>query len=257
METTYYYFLASLLPQLEMGHPPALHYSDLLPLLRENLTERDFSLVEVMRRLTDLDNIRALWLERGVDPRGNFTGVELEEALNDGEGLPDYVYTFMRQYDKLVERLRRYSKLYVAYFREEGEEACGFLARYLRFEREWRLVFVGFRAKKAGRDLAVELQDEDPYDPLVAQLMAQKDGKVFDPPYGYELLRPLFEEHMDAPLLLHKALCEYRFGYIEKMKERELFSVDVVLGYFAQLSLVERWIELDSDEGKQVVNRIV
>ena len=118
-------------------------------------------------------------------------------------------------------------------------------------------MLLGFRAKKLGRNLASELQYEDPEDPIVAQLMAQRDAKQYEPPEGFEDLKTVFKTYENDPLGLYKALATYRFNHIEDMLGVEIFSTDRLLGYAIQLILVQKWLELDQDKGTQIIDKLV
>jgi hypothetical protein len=252
-----YYYLAASLPELQLGYPPDIGFPALIFALKTNLSPEDYAKTVVMRRYYDIQNIRAFWMKDEFDPRGNFNANELEEALLTGTGFPAYVYDFLAKYDKLTDRLRYFSALIETYYTNEIDEAEDFLKEYLSFEREWRLVLTGFRAKIVGRDLAQELQFEDPHDDIIAQMMAQKDAKSYEPPSKYSDLKALFEKHKDAPMDLHKALCEYRFYKIEAMYGVDIFSLNRILAYMAQLIIVEKWLELDKKKGMQIVEAIV
>ena len=252
-----YYYLTSSLPALEVGVSPEISLRDFDVLLRENLTDADFARISILRRYYDIQNMRALWREVELDSLGNLDEQELEEALLTRAGLPDYVCSYLDKYDDVEARLRYFPTLVQAFFREEQEAATGFLHDYLGFERDWRLVFVGFRAKQLGRDVTAELQFEDPSDDLVAQILAQRDVAHYEPPYRYEDLKPVFERHAADPLGLHQALCQWRFDKIQEMYLGDLFSLDRVLGYYAQLIIVERWQELDRQRGASLLEDMV
>jgi Protein of unknown function (DUF2764) len=124
----------------------------------------------------------------------------------------------------------------------------------LLFERKFRLVQTAFRAKYLKRDLLEELQFENPEEGFIQQLLVQKDSEKFDPPVGFEQLRPIFDEHYTAPIDLHKALCGFRFQKISELIGDHVFSIDRILGYMVQLILVERWEGLDQEKGNQLVD---
>ncbi|SCA63162.1 Uncharacterized protein TC_0583 [Chlamydiales bacterium SCGC AG-110-M15] len=251
-----YYFLTSLFSPLEIGHPPAMHSEELTDILREDLNTDDWITFCSMRQYLDLENLRN-WLKGDpVDPRGNFTAKELEENIENETGLPDFVFEFLKTYEELDERLRFFPSLFTRFFDEVLTEEDDFLNHYFTFEREWRLVTVGFRAKLLDRDLSKELQYEDPTDTIVAQILAQKDSPSFEPPYGYENLKAVFETHRAEPFKLHKAFCEYRFDKILEMENNALFSMDRILGHMARLLIVEQWMELDEQEGNKVIDLI-
>jgi len=261
-----YYYLTSSLPPLRIGDPPEMDFEEFVFALQVSLKkEQDKRPPRVMRRYYDLQNLRRLWTKRGVDEklgeeldaRGNLDENELEEALLTQQGLPEYVYDFTDQHERSAERLKHFPQLISWYFQEEQQAAeCGFLYNYLVFEQEWRLVLTGFRAKQLGRDLTQELQYEDPYNEVVRQLLAQKDAEYYEPPTRYKDLKELFAAHKEDALGLHKALCHYRFDTIEEMVGVAVFGLEKVLGYMAQLILVEKWMELDKQKGLEVVDKI-
>lgn len=241
---TNYYFLTSALPDLQIGHPPDLNFNTFQFMLKLNLDPKDMSQVIVMRRYYDIENIRAFWLKEELDNRGYFNLNELEDALISQIGFPSYVYDFLDRHEHLKERLYFFPELLKAYFQNEIEHATGFLKNYLEFEREWRLVSAAFRAKKLKRDIVEELQFEDSSDDLMLEIIAQKDSKNFEPPVHYADLKLIFEKNYTAPLALHLALCQYRFEKIESMYRLEVFSIGRILGFMAQLIIVEKWLEL-------------
>jgi hypothetical protein len=252
-----YYFLATILPPLQIGVPPEMSFEEFTHLLEVNLTPKDLAKAKVIRLFYDIQNIRAYWKKEELDPRGNFDEIELEEALLAREGFPEYVYNFLDQYENNEKKIEHFPGLVAAYFNHEIPRATEFLKEYLIFEREWRLVLAGFRAKQLGRDITKELQFEDPHDDLVAQILAQKDAPQFVAPDGYQDLVVLIQEHADNPLELHKALCEYRFQKIEDRLETDLFSVDRILGYMVELIIAEKWIELDKQKGIEIAHKIL
>lgn len=255
---TNYYYVAASLPRLKIDEPPDMDFHQLMVLLHENLSPRDFEKVRAIRRYIDMTNMVLLWRGEELDIRGNFIeGNDLEEAFLTGEGFPDYVYDFLREHEKNDERLRYHPQLMNRYFSEECQSSSGFLKEYFRFEREWRLVLLGFRAKKLGRDIATELRYEDPSDDIVAQIMAQKDSKVFEPPYGFEELREIFVEKQDLPMELYQALESYRFKRVGELVEMEIFSLDKILAFTVELLIVENWHRLGEVRGSEIVGKIV
>lgn len=252
-----YYFLASMLPPLVVGKKPDLSFRELEHLLINNLTDEDLDKIQTFRRYYDIQNIRRYWKEEDFFSYGSLNAAELEEALVARSGLPDYVYEFMERHDELESRLHHFSWLVAVFFKEEIIKAQGFLHDYFVFERELRLVLLAFRAKKLGRKVTVELQYEDPSERIVAQILAQKDAASFQPPTAYEALKALFEQHQDHPIALHQALCDYRFQKVNEMVEGDLFSIDRILGYIVRLIIVERWLELDREQGTKIVDTMI
>lgn len=251
-----YYFLITALPTLSIGKKPEISFKELMDLLALNLTHRDARLVELLLRPIDLYNIRAIWLGFPLDDRGNFKAKDLEEALLVRDMLPPYVIDYLERYESTSDRLRYFSSLYASLFRDEQPLLKGFLLKYYQFERELRLVLTALRAKKTGRDIVRELQFEDPYDPFVSDILAQKDAGDYSPPKEYEDLKTLFVENSSDPQKLNRAVLQYRFEKIEEMEENQDFTIDRVLSYIARLLIVESLELFDQDQGNVAVEKL-
>ncbi len=249
-----YYFVVPSLPPLAVGERPEITFEELTNRLKICLNKVDLEKTEVLRRFIDIFNIRALLMEEPVDSRGNLNEKELDEALLVHAVLPDYVFEFIGQFEKVSDKIRNFAGLLAQFFNAEIPKQKGFLRTYLNFERECRLVLVALRAKQLGRDVARELQFEDPTDPLVAQILAQKDSDSYDPPAEYLSLKELIAACYADPWLENKAFAEYRFKKIEELAEAKLFSIDQILAYMAQLLLIENLIELDAEKGTMILD---
>lgn len=254
---TNYYFFASALPPLQIGIPPELNFREFDVMARTDLKSHDMRQLWVLRLYYDILNIRSFWRKEPLSYRGNYDEKELEDALVTREGLPSYVYDFMDLHEEVKDRLHNFSAILVAYFATELPQSEGFLHRYLSFERSMRLVLTALRTKKLERNVINELQYEDPDDDLVAQILAQKDSSSYEPPEEFADLKVIFEEHCEAPLELQKALDEYRFSRVEQLVGVDLFSFDRILGYAAQLIIVEKEFELNKEKGMEVVESII
>lgn len=252
-----YYFAGTAIPGYNLESPTEYEFEVVKDLMRTNLSKKDYEKTVVVRRYFDIENIRCLWKKEEFDPYGNLDPNALEEALLAYTGLPEYVYDFLEKYDTIEERLKHFPELVAAYFREEIEKASGFLKEYLEFERAFRLVMVGLRAKELGRDVTAELQFEDPNDDLVAQIIAQKDSPTYVPPGGFEDLKPLLEEMSETPLELHKALLKYKFRKYEEMVGLAVFSIDRMLAYLVEHILTAKWFALNKKKGHEMIETIV
>ena len=249
-----YYFLASSLPPLDFLSATDMSFESLKSTLALNLSKKDLKQVEALRLFVDINNIRSLLLEEEIDPRGNLTEKNLDEALLLKDFLPEYVFDYLDKYDSLNERLHHFSELIGQFFLEEITKQTGFLKRYFSFERELRLVLLALRAKASKRDVVKELQFEDFSDPIVSGILAQKDSDQYEPPIEYKELKDKFIACGSDPWQQHKMLCEYRFAQIQEMIHGGQFSMDSILAYLAQLMIVEYWNELDEQRGRVILD---
>lgn len=252
-----YYFVATSLPELELGVQPEITFSDLQQLLQNNLFSSDYDQVKSLLRFADIQNMRAIWKQEEPDVTGNLDPVDLEEAILSQGGLPEYIYNYLIENKLNEDRLAHFAKLVNDYFIHEAKQHKGFLRDYLLFERDLRLVCVGLRAKMTGRDILKELQFEDPNDPLIASLIAQKDSKTFIPPNGFGELSSYFEQHGNDPYALFQDLEHFRFKKIDELVGLERFSMRAILGYVAKFLLVDKLQKLNKEQGMAVLQKAI
>ncbi len=246
---TRYYFLAASLPPLVLGEAPDITFEDLLFRLKVNLSKDDLRSVEVLRCLIDIENIRRLLMEEPLDPRGSLSEKELDDALLNKEGLSETIFEFLDKYDTLEDRLKNFAELLARFFREEIPRHSGFVAKYLEFERRFRLVMTALRCRLLGQDIYQQLQFEDFSDVLVGQILAQKDAAEYQPPQEFAELKSLLASFSRRPLELHKRVEKFRYEKIAEMGEDAFFSIDAILSYIPRLMIVENWIALDPEIG--------
>jgi len=250
-----YYFLVPSLPPLSLREKPEITFEKLATLLEIGLTKQDLHETKVLRLFVDIANIRALLLEEPIDERGNLSEKELDEALLLKNILPEYVFDFLNPFEKASDRLKNFSGVLSLYFSKEIAAASGFLKSYLEFERASRLVLLALRAKQMGRDVAGELQFEDLTDPLVLQILAQKDALSYDPPEEYRELKERVASCFGDPWLENSVFAEYRFQRIDEIAAHSsLFGIDQILAYMAKLFIVEYFFELEEERGKRVID---
>lgn len=251
-----YYFITTLLPPLKIGSPPEMGSRELDFILKLNLTKEDYHKVDILRRLIDIENIRAFWRKESIDPGGNFDEKELEENLLHQEMLPPYVYAFMEKYPETSSRLKNFPELLRAFFQTEMKKEKDFVQDYLIFEWQWRMIFVVFRALSLERNVLSELEHEDPDNPFISDIIEQiSTTKAYIPPENFKALQGIYDMKKHSPLELELALSEWRFERIEEMIGWHTFDIYRILGYVIQLEIVEKWLELDKRKGLQFIEK--
>ena len=106
--------------------------------------------------------------------------------------------------------------------------------------------------------MITELRFEDLQEEFIKEMIAQNEGKEFTLPEEYEEIKNSYEKFGEEPLLLQRALDEYRFNFIDQLVDpSDTFSIERILAYMIQLIIVEKWFELDKAKGMQIVDTIV
>jgi hypothetical protein len=251
-----YYYVVSSFPPICLGQKSEITYEEARQSIAINATAADWKKVELFQRLSDIRNIRAFWLRQPLDSRGNFTEKQIEELLLVGGNIPPFAAAFLDRYETIEDRLRYFPALVADMYRETMPELNGFLQKYYQMERKIRLCLTALRAKAAHRNLVRELQFEDPSDPFVAQLLAQKDEKEVVLPENDQDLKNAFWENQSEPKKLHRAILQIRFERIQEMGDERPFTIDEVIGFLARLSIVEAWSQMDEEKGRAALQDI-
>lgn len=251
------YFLGTILPDINFEEKPEITLKEYFQLMRDNLSQRDYEKIIRVRYFYDIANLLAYWKGMPFDPIGNLDFGELEEALVTRLGLPDYVYEYIDRYKTLEEKIVHYPELLSLYYRQELAQANGPIKVFLTLERDLRLILVALRAKKLKRDVAGELQYENPEDPLVAQILEQRANEGYEPPEEYAPLKKIFLDYSDEPMALHKAVQKYKFDKINEILNLDFFSINRFVGYLIQLIIVEKWQHLNKTQGEETLRAML
>lgn len=235
--------------------PPIL-FDELMMLYRDNLSAGDLEKIKAIRLYLDLKNVQKLLKNQPIDPRGNLNEKELDEAMVNQEKLPEFLFEFLDEFQEVPDQLRNYSKVLISYFKEMENKEHGFLKGYFQFEREWRILLAGYRAKKLGIDPTVELQHEDFHDSLVAEVIAQKDAPFFEFPFEYAELGERLKD-AKSPEEQYHLMADFRFRRIGDEVQDDPFSIDYLLGYLVQLMIVEDDFAQSERKGNEHLTEMV
>jgi hypothetical protein len=235
-----YYFFDTLLPPLQLGKPLEMGWAEFCELAAQNLSPFDRKQLSFLRLWYDLQNLRPLWLEQSLQPFGNLDQEGLEAALVTGELCPPLVDDFLAEFKEKQQRLEHLPELLTQYLELLRTSKKGFLRWLGEFERQLRLVLVALRARAQGLDLVQAFQFEDPRDPFVAYLIAQRGNERIVAPLGFEEVERLWLAFQSEPMELALGLLGFKIASIEEAFRDRRFTADHILGYAQRLILIEQ-----------------
>lgn len=252
-----YFYLSASLPPINLDGKPEITFLELVDRLEMNLTSDDLREFESFRRYFDIQNIRAKLLGQPIDLRGKLTDMDLDELFLLNIGMPDYVLDFLMRYANTEQRLAHFSSLLSAYYLMEKARPSGFFAKFLSMERGIRLVLLALRCRDLNKSVDDQLLFEDPLDPLVHDILMQKNAPDYQPPAEFKELKELYIKYRKEPLQLRKALALYRYEWVNETVQEPLFSFDWIMGYLIQLWVIEEWQMLNAIEGEKRLERLL
>ncbi len=254
---SYFVYLENALTPLQFPDKPEIGFSDLLALSSDMLSDHDKRALEKLRMYFDILNIRSLYLGYPIDPKGNLSKEELEKALDDQVYFDQAIFEVLEKSDEPSEKVKLFPKVLKTFFDARIENEKGFLKWYFELEKYSRLILTAFRCKKLGRDVSEEINFEDPLDPIVSEIVSQKDSPHFDPPSEYEDLVEVVQVEEDNVMDQYASLTAYRIRKIQEKIETKNYCLSWFLGYIAVFSLLEEYHNTNSSIGANVLNKMM
>lgn len=246
------FFFCGSLPPLFPGVRPELSTYQFLEMAEENLLEYELETINEVREFIDILNIKKLIKKQQIDSRGTKTEKELDDAIMSLEGLPDVVINFLSEYESKEERIEKFPLLLSEYFKFKITHSRGYLQSY--FERQYllQLSFTALRTSNGAGDIAYELRYENPKDPFIAQLLAQKESGTFVFPYELEHLNDPLSSAKE-PIEYYRVLLEDTYSFAMEYCEKHVFTLGYAVAYFTALLAIEEYDALDEQQGNTII----
>ena len=186
----------------------------------------------------------------------------LEPDVKPGEPSRDNILAFIREQlsrrdNDVVDLLLRghdETQLDEAFYREALAHQDRFIREYFRFDLNLRNAKVRFLNKSLGRpadeDVMTGLGKED-------DTRTDIDGYLFTGGEFEEALRTDAIFSGSDLLQRERALDDLKWGKINELTVFDDFDMEAILAFVAKLKIVDRWLTLDEEQGKEMFKRLV
>ncbi len=262
-----YYCLVAGLPDLFFNENKLifnrLNFRNELQIL---LSTRDFKLVESL--FLPYDNLNLLQFlfhqETTFHPLGLISQSEFEfqlSAENEKRSLPQYMIKFL---DDLKEKeIKEYTlevenTLHQYFYEYALGQNNKFLHSWLYFEINLKNILTAFNCVHFGYPLSKHLikveQNVLPYSLL---LKKQFKAELFEDvlPYCHQIFK-IAESDLSL-IEKEKALDQIKWEYLDQYTFFHYFTIEKILAYFIKLQITERWMKLDKEKGKILLNKLM
>lgn len=255
-----YFYLISSLPEMVLDQSRA-PYSlvEFVEKLEEALEPKDFEQVRLL--LLPHDNRNLLRLLKNDteewEALGQYSESEMKTLLQAEEGLPSYMHRFAQAYQEeqpLREGQSWRNQLTELYYDYALQQSHGFLHDWLEFERDLRNVLAAWNIRR------YELEDEGQLVGKGEVVKALQKSRARDFGLGSEFsyLNKLINDlERDELSVREKAIDRVKWNYIDDQLVFYYFTIEVVLGYFLQLRMLQRWLSLDAQAGQERVRAFI
>lgn len=144
--------------------------------------------------------------------------------------------------------------LWECYYAAAERSSSSFMRRWSRFDRQLRNIVAAFAARAKGIDISGVLVG---HDEVTERLVADTSAGFglagsFD---GSDELTAILES--DDMLAKERRLDVFRWRKVDELTTFDYFNINFVLGYLVKVGIICRWMVLDRETGRQMLDRMI
>ncbi len=258
-ERNYYYLVAGLpdiiLDQKKLG----LSIAEFREELSNHLHPDDYKLVELLFLHSDNHNLLNLLLKSDDDfeESGKYSRDVLEEEIKEPASLPDYMQKLITAYKSetpVFEGLPWEDQLTWLFYNYLGSCSNKFLREWFEFDLNLKNIVAGFNTRKH------KLKGDKYFigDNFVVQAVRKSTLKDFGLGNDFEHMERLITIQENENLLeREKAMDTMRWDFLDDRNTFNYFTIEVLLAYVIKLQMVQRWLEMDYETGKEMFRKLL
>lgn len=255
-----YYCLVAGLQDIELDtHKLHFNQKDLKEYLKEEIHEDEYPLIEKLYLPHDNYNLINL-LQKSDKPfneKGNFSAEELETQIKDQSDLPSYMIRFIEaftQKDPVYPELSPENELSTLFYEEMLSDDNEFTRWWYEMEMNIRNILAGLNCRKyslnpehhviGDNDVANNIRKSHSKDFALGSLLDYTDKII-------EIGRN--DDIQNRELAFDK----FKWDQLEEYTFFEYFTVERVMAFVLKTSMIERWISIDKEEGREMFKKLI
>jgi hypothetical protein len=256
----HYYYLVSGLQDITLDiHKLLANQQAFKATLKSEVHPNDYLLVEKLFLPYDNSNLLNL-LEKNNQPfseKGNFTRETLEDNIKEPEGLPEYMKQFIHAYknkEPLFPELSPENELTTLFYQEVLKEQNEFLRNWFRFDLNTRNILTALTARKHKVDYENQIIGTDEISETIKKSHARDFGLSNEIDYLEVLVDASRNDDIQER---EKSIDQLKWDYLEDVTFFHYFTIEKILAYIIKLGLVERWLAIDKDYGREMFEKLL
>ncbi len=262
-----YYCLVSGLPDLFFNENKLLVNSlELREELKTTLSGKDFDLIKLLFLPFDNENLLTLWFnrEKTFHSSGIFSKKDIEWQLspeNEVIKLPLYMLQFIQWIKKRESKelnTEVENILHALFYEFALQSKNDFIRNWFMFELDIKNILTAFNCIRYGYELSEQLikvkQDNNSYSLLLSKRLKHE---YFDDdlPFSEQIFK--VAESDSSLFEREKALDKIKWDYLDENTFFHYFTIEKVFSYVVKLLITERWLKLDAETGKSLLDRLM
>lgn len=262
-----YHYLVAGLPDIRLDdNKIPISISELRSEVSDALSESDLEQVNLFFRKYDNQNLLGYLADKdasfnalGALTSDDFEGViqALKEEENPNlEGIPTYLKSFVSEIVNEVETgaLSLEDRLNSLYYSEAIKASNSFIREWYQFNLNVRNVLVALNCRAFDKEVDNYIVGSNE----VAELLKSNTSRDF----GLPVIFPWFDQvariYDEKDFVKQEKMLDVLFwNFLEEESFFHYFSVERIFVYLQQLEIIERWISLDPEKGKEKFQTLI
>ncbi len=263
-----YYCLVSGLPDIHIDDSKSqIDIKDYISEVQKNTSQSDFEYIKFYLFRYDNQNLLNFLENENaeLDPLGIYTREELEEIVNmlkEDESatditIPDYLRKFIPRYlseTPLFPDLSWENQLSYLYYTEAISSANPFIQSWFEFDMNISNILAAFNCRKYDLEIDENILGENEVATTIKSSTSKDFGLSQVLVYFDELVRISEEENLAEK---EKKLDRLKWEYISEHTFFHYFTIEKLFGYLVKLEIVNRWIQLNKENGEKVFREVL
>ncbi|MDR1170643.1 MAG: DUF2764 domain-containing protein [Prevotellaceae bacterium] len=258
-----YYCLISSLPELffETESSQNFDFLHIRDYILEKISDKDADYAHVL--LNGIDNynlITAIYGKNRAWKKGGKLEFRSTDDL-DRSALPEYMLYFLEYMDNYKaehktnpdESVAEKYLLELYYDKAENSDNT-FIAKWFRFDREMKNIQAAYLSRQLGILSEDYLLKKDAVTDFLLKNVSPDFGLSREKDYAPELFQALETHNL---LERENKLDMLRWKQIDEINIMEYFSIDVALGIVQKAHIADRWLALNSENGKKLFRKLI
>jgi hypothetical protein len=258
----YYYLIASL-PELffEVGDSKTPDFLQIRDYILEKISDKDAGYVhDLLNSIDNYNLITAVYGKNRAWKKGGQLEIRSADDL-DNSVLPDYmldfreyIYSYRAEHKSNPDELAAEKYLSELYYDKMEKSDNAFIAKWFTFDREMKNIQAAYLSRRLGIPVEDYLVKKDDVTDFLIKNTSPDFGVSRERNYISELFHALETQDL---LERENKLDMLRWKQIDEINIMEYFSIDVALGTLQKASIADRWLTLDSENGKKLFRKLI
>lgn len=255
----YYYIIAGLNDLILDQSKIALSLSDFKQELSEHLHKKDYELIVKIFLSADNKNLLNILekSENEFDNTGKYDRTFMEQAVKNPDFDDKYlnkIVTAFKNETPIIENTSWEDQINSLYYNYLLASDNSFLKDYFTFNLNINNIIAAINARKHN----IKNKNIFVGDNFVVDALKQSTLKDFGLSAEFpeiENIINLYEQ--DDILKREKDIDMLKWKYMDELNTFNYFTIEVIIAYVLKLQMVERWINLDKEKGKEMFSKLI